>query len=511
MLTRTSRVALNALSNYARFAILMGVLFFLTPYIIGKVGRDDFGLWTLSFSVLGFFGLLDLGFATGVVKFVAECKGSADPARRNRLVSTFGAVYCVLGLVGMACVIAFSLVYPRTFAIPTAQSDKAVTILWILGVRAVLLEIPLSMFRGILFGEQRIALLNLIQVASTLAYAGATWVVLGRGGGLVALAWINLGVMLLEHAAYIVVAYRVVEKLRITWAAVDRRALRETASFSVYQFLINISGIVLVRTDPIIIKLFLPLSAVALYAVATRIAENAFQLTKQFVNVLAPLVAELKSRGEEEKLRFVFVNCAKFAFAAAAVLAVAMYALGREAIVLWVGSEFSGAAPALWILMTAFALATPGETAASLLAYTGEHRVAARASLTSVAVNVTVSVALVPLLGLVGVAAGTLVAILVVDWGIIVRTACPLYGVSVASYFRRAILPVLGPAVLQFAVTYAVKSRWPVSSLSMVALEAVPGLLLFAGAFLALSVEPSERAFIRERLFRSGRPGRAAG
>lgn len=503
-MTRTAQVVLNALSNYARFFILLVVLFFLTPYIIGKVGRDDFGLWSLTYSVLGFFGLLDLGFATAVVKFVAECRATGDRERRNRLMSTFAVAYGALGLLGMAGVAAFSLVYARAFAIPAGEAAKAVMVLTILGARVILLEIPLSMFRGILFGEQRIVLLNLVQVASNLLYAGLVWALLGQGYGLVAMAWANLGTMLLEHAVYVLVAFRSVEGLRLSWGRVDRGALGELTSFSLYQFVINIAGIVLVRTDPIIIKLFLPLSAVALYAVATRIAENAFLLTKQFVNVLAPLVTEFKSRGEEEKLRFVLVNCGKFAFALGAILAGGLCALGGEAIVLWVGPEFAGATPALQVLMAAFALATPGMTASSVLAYTGQHRLTARAALVSVATNIAVSVALVRPLGLVGVSLGTLVAILVTDGGIVIRTACRLHGVTAWSYIRRVILPVAALAVLQFGVTVAVKRWWPPTSLPLVAVQAIPGALLFLGIFSIWCVEPSERALLAQRLFRRG-------
>ena len=72
MLTRTAQVAMNTLTNYARFAILLIVSFVLVPCMIRNLGRDDFGLWSLTFSLLGFFGLLDFGIGTTVVKYVAE-------------------------------------------------------------------------------------------------------------------------------------------------------------------------------------------------------------------------------------------------------------------------------------------------------------------------------------------------------------------------------------------------------------------------------------------------------
>ena len=80
--TRKTTILLNTLTNYLRFGITAVVFFLLTPYIIDRIGTEDFGLWSLVFSILGLFGLMDFGFTTGAVKYVAECKGSGDDERR---------------------------------------------------------------------------------------------------------------------------------------------------------------------------------------------------------------------------------------------------------------------------------------------------------------------------------------------------------------------------------------------------------------------------------------------
>ena len=60
MSTSATKIALNTLSSYVRFGLALGIWFLLTPFAIDRVGAADFGLWTLVYSVVGFFGLLDL-------------------------------------------------------------------------------------------------------------------------------------------------------------------------------------------------------------------------------------------------------------------------------------------------------------------------------------------------------------------------------------------------------------------------------------------------------------------
>src|SRR5205807_2011944 len=97
-----------------------------------------------------FFELLDLGFGTGTVKYVAECKGGNDADRRNRMLSTISIVYLLLTLIAAAGIGLLALFFNQLFAIPAAQQDKAILLLWILGARVVIFSLPLGLFRGIL-------------------------------------------------------------------------------------------------------------------------------------------------------------------------------------------------------------------------------------------------------------------------------------------------------------------------------------------------------------------------
>ena len=62
------RIAINIVSSYARFLTGIIAVFFLTPFTLGVVGLEQFGLWSLCLAVIGVLALLDLGFATAAVK-----------------------------------------------------------------------------------------------------------------------------------------------------------------------------------------------------------------------------------------------------------------------------------------------------------------------------------------------------------------------------------------------------------------------------------------------------------
>ncbi|GAB4455767.1 MAG: hypothetical protein OHK0029_12390 [Armatimonadaceae bacterium] len=499
-LNRGSRLLLNAGANYGRFLLTMAVLLVMTPFIVRQVGEQDFAIWTLTFSVVGFLGLLDGGLATSVVKYVGECRGSGDIAHRNRIVSTMLVLYLGLAAAGVVLMAALSPFYALLLKIPEAQAGKALLLFWLIGLRSVVFALPLSLYHGILFGEQYVYLINLVQVVATLLYAVGTWIGLSLGGDIVLLGMLNLLSMLAEYGAYVVLTYRRVPGLHLRLMRPDPSLLREVASFSGGQLLVNIAALVRLRMDPLLVTAFLPLSAVALYGIALRISEAAFLLTKQAINVLAPLVAELKGANDIERLRRVLLTASRHAFAAATALTVPVCVLSTNLLVLWVGPTFREASPVLTVLMVSLWLAIPAQVAANILVMSGYHRLTTTAQVAGMVLNVVSSVILVQWFGLTGIALGTLAATVAVDVLVVLPAACRRYQISLPEYFRESLLPSLLAGAVQGLVVWGINRVFPATHLLLLAPAFVGGLCAFAVVYLRFGLSSMERDAVAKRL-----------
>ena len=507
-MSRIRRVAGNALSSYGRGLVTIAVLVYLTPAIINYAGEEDFGLWSLTFAILGILGLLDMAGMAGVVKWVAECRGSGDVERRNRILSTVACVYLGISVVALIALTGFAWSYHELFDIPAHLRGKATVLLWILAIRQVILAVPLLLFKGILFGEQRIVLVNGIQTGGVVLYGVAGYMVLYRGAGIVGLAWVNLATMLVEHLAYLVLSFRCVPDLRMSPRLADRSLLGEVFSFSAAQLVINVSALIRLRTDLILVRFLVSLALVPVYAIALRLTEVTYYLIKQFVNVLAPLKVQLAAAGDGDGLRAILIHVAKIALVPVVMATSAAFVVGEQAIVFWVGPEFADAAPLLCILMSSLVVGVPPLLAFTLLGMTGEHSLTARAAAASIALNLAASALLWWRLGIVGIALGTLVATVLIDFCVILRRACRRHGLSLAIQLVRVYVPALGPGFVQAAVTYGVVAWWPPTGLITVVLAAVPGAAVYLAVFWLWATEPIERASVREIL--AGRRSRRA-
>jgi O-antigen/teichoic acid export membrane protein len=485
-------------SSYGRFALTAATFVVLTPLIVRSIGTDAYGLWTLVLSVVGFFGVLDLGFGTAVVKFVGECRGLGDARRRNEILSTTLVVYCALALAAAVGIGGLAAGFSSAFEIPQSLQHEAVAVLWIIGLRSVVLNLPMSLFRGALFGSERIHEVNLIQLLGVAVYAMGVLVVVVTGAGVIALAVANLVAMLVEHAAYIWLSYRLLPDFALSPRLVRLDRVREIGSFSMYSLVSLISGLVLLRMDPALISAFLPLAAVAVYGVALKVAEYGLVFTKQFVNVLTPYFARSAAEGGEA-IGEVFERASRLALAFPAAAFVAAAVFGGPALGLWLGPEFAAGGRVLAVLAAATTVSAPQLVASTYLSMTGHVRFTAWAAAIAVLVNAGVSVALVRPLGLLGVALGTLTAAVIVDVFVLVPRALRAIGIGRARY-ARSVLRVSAPMGVQATLSLAASALMPADSLARLAVAVGAGAFGFVATAWFAMLDAEERSFAR-RIF----------
>ena len=75
---RLWHIARSVLSNWFATAAGLAVGFFLAPFIVHRLGNVAYGVWVLAISCINYLGLLDLGMASSVIRFVSKGHATQD-------------------------------------------------------------------------------------------------------------------------------------------------------------------------------------------------------------------------------------------------------------------------------------------------------------------------------------------------------------------------------------------------------------------------------------------------
>ena len=490
------RVILSILSNYSGYLVTLGIWFFLTPFLVHQLGASAYGLWVLVGSVVAYGTLLDFGIAPAVTKYVAEYHASGAIDQAQSLVATALWLYTGLGLLAALLSLGLAPIFPRLFAIPVEQQQTASWLLLLSGL-ALGVALPCATASAVLSGLQRFDLKNLIGLIGITLYAASTVGVLLLGGGVLGMVAVNIPTTLLMQIPTVWLIHQVAPELRFGWRGAKRSLVRKVFSFSSALVLINLAGQIQSKTDEIVIGVFLPVASVTPYSLARRLSELPQTLTDQFIKVLMPLASHMNAIDERHQLRSLYQMSTRLTLALAVPLVCGLVVLSRPFLSIWVGPEYGGAAPLVTLLATASLINTSIWPAASILQGMARHRPLAIFASISALANLVLSIWLVHVYGVVGVALGTLIPTAIECLLIVTPYAMRQNGVSWRALFSEVLVPGLLPAIPMLGVLYALRQLLQPSSYLSIGAIGLVGIAVYAALFLVLSGGKPEQALLR--------------
>jgi O-antigen/teichoic acid export membrane protein len=497
----------NTLSGYLKFLVPFAIGMLLTPFIIQHIGIAAYGLWALVLSTTGFFALMDLGFGQAIVRYVAMNKAAGSREELDRLISTFLVVYGLVACVILAATLFLSLNFPRFFQVNPDQVSISQWALLISGL-GIALRFPLNIFGGLLHGYQRYDLAFGTEVLFHIVNAVLTVVLLNMGYGLLALMLIASSTSLAAALVIAFHAFRIVGPLKISLLQFQWNKVMEILSFSTFFFFMSLAVMISHRSDQVVIGIFLPTTAVAIYAISLKIAELVRRLAGQLNSILFPVAAELHALADASRLREVMLGGSRLSVALAAGMGLGVVAIGKPFIGLWVGPEFLAGYPVLVVLTAVSVAAVAQDLPSKVLMVIGKQRLMAGISLLDAFANLLLSITLVQFLGILGVALGTLIPFFAVaSFNLVYASRC--VGLSTRSFLLALAFPGFVPGLMAGAVLWLLQAWSYPQSWFTLGWQGATGVAVFGITCLAMGIVRLDRRTLiapARRLVKVARP-----
>src|SRR5687768_6405582 len=425
--------------------LLIGI--FMLPFNVAHLGQSAYGLWILVASVTIYFSMFDMGYGVAQVKFAAKYRAQGDTTALNEIASTMFCLFSGVGLFTVLLGILISFNLDRFFPL-TAEQVRTGQIVLLFITAYVALGFPFSVFGGIVNGFQRQYLNGAVAFATAIIVAVVNVAVLLAGYGLPELVAATTGVRILSYLAYALNAYRVFPALRIRPKFFNRDRLREVTGFSVFILIIDLANKLNYSTDAIVIGAFMGTSAVAIWAVAQRLIEIVQRITDQLNAVLFPVVVDSSTVQRTDRLEKILVQVTRLSLGMVMPIATVLGLMARPLVMVWVGPQFSESVNVIYILSIVVALRVGNATSAVILKGSDLHKFLAIANLSMAVGNLVLSVLLVRVYGLIGVAIGTLIPILVISMFVVFPAACRRVDLPVFTVARMSVWPAMWPAIV---------------------------------------------------------------
>ena len=464
----------NVGSSWVSLGVNIVVGFFLSPFILHRLGDAAFGIWVLIFSVTGYYGIFDLGIRSSVIRYISKLTAVEDKEGLAKFFNTSLATYTLIGLATTAVTVIASRYVGSMFQIDPTFLPTAHWLFLIVGL-SVAIGFPLGIFAGMLEGLQRFYLLNFTNIIALVLRAILTVMALRRGYGLLSVGLITVLLPLLSSVARAVLVFRILP-IPIGWKYVDRSVFSEMANYSGVTFVIQVAYKLRFKTDVVVIGKFLGSAAITQFSIGGRLVDYATEVVGSLAQIFLPMSSQSEAKGDLKQLRKIFVAgnraCALVIFPVTAILVT----LGKSVIEAWVGRKYvAGSYPIMLVILLPTTLILAQNATPRVIYGMAKHRTLAWITSIEGVANLILSIVLVrstgPMGGVMGDAIGTAVPLSFTALYFTPRYLSRLLGVRVRTFLREAYVLPLALCTPLVAVLLVMRRWFPVHRLIPLMME----------------------------------------
>ena len=497
-MSRTARIARNIITNWLGFVVSAALTLLLTPYVLEQLGPARYGIWVLTSSIVGYYGILDLGFRAGLTQHLTRylAMGKFDVA--SEYLSS--AVVAMCGFAAFVAFLAIAGAYfaPSMFDIPTDLEHEAFLCILIIGLGASM-QFALFPFAAIFPAAERFDIANYIGISTSLLSAGLMLLVLKLGYGLVGASAAILIANIVDYSLRWLIASFIVPKLRFSRHRIVFSRLRDIMSFGIWNFLISINMYAYQHAPTIIIASFLRLPAIGQYALATGLMQQLSSALSPIGQVMYPSAAAMHAQNDLTTLKRLYHDGTRLMMLimVSAVLIAGFFA--EDFYRLWIGEQYLSGEPytsvavLLQVLLVSTFTSFTANIGIQILKGTGRIQLIAIALICGSVLSIFFSILLIRHYGLMGIAISVVIASAIIDLIVAPVLVQRVLGFSAVEWMRMACSRPLMVALVDAVLLYFIQRYLPVNSWwDLIFVGAVSGLVCTLVAFI-IGVTSEER------------------
>ena len=317
----------------------MAVALVAIPLVVRGMGVSRFGVLSLAWIVIGYFGLFDLGIGRALTKLVAEKLGFEQTQEMHSLIWTSLLMMLFLGVAGGVVLLAISpwLVY-RVWKLPAILQTETLHSFYLMSCCIPFVTLT-SGLRGVLEGLHCFRLANLIRIpTSAFSFVGPL-LVLPFSSSLVWVVAALVLARLIGCLAHVVACFRALPGLRGNYT-IDASLVRPLVAFGGWMTVSNLISPILVYIDRFVLGSMISVSLIAFYTAPFDVLTRIMVIPGALANVLFPAFALSLVRDPQQTQRLL-ADGLKYTFIAIFPATLIAVTLAPEGLRFWLGPSFA--------------------------------------------------------------------------------------------------------------------------------------------------------------------------
>ncbi len=399
----------GVLLSYGQIAITMLSNLLYTPIMLRMLGQSEYGVYSLSSSVIGYFALLYTGMSSTYLRYYSSYRAKGDEDSIARLNGLFLVLFSSMGLLALVLGMAmsFNLKAVLGSGLTEAELSLAKVLFVIMSVNMALL-MPKTVFAALVIAQERFVFIKLLGVVTAILSPVLNLILLYQGYGSVGMSIVVLAVTvadLLVNIWYCHFRFR----CRFDFKRLPFYLLPGMFSFSVFLVLQGIMDQLNWHLGKILLSYVADSAAIAVYSVGLQIDLMFGSMAGAFYGVVVPQIYRLVQEQKLDELTQLWIKVGRYQFYVLFFIWSAFITFGQDFIRLWAGHGYDDAYWVAVILMTPIVIHLCQVMGMEVIRAYNKHAQWVMVHLLFAGLGFVLCIPLASLYGAIGVAIGTCV------------------------------------------------------------------------------------------------------
>ncbi|WP_316348804.1 oligosaccharide flippase family protein [Desulfuromonas acetoxidans] len=460
----------NLAINWGGHIASLVVMFFLSPYVVGKLDAVSYGIWSLLTVLIGYMGIFDIGVRSSVGRHIALFLGKKDQTGVDETIRAGFAIFTLTGGLILLVGVVLGWCFPIFFRnVPAEYYDTVRLLLPFMAVNLWFSAVA-AIYSNVLTAHDRFDVARsidlcvlLIRTAATVYALYSGWALWGLAG---ALALANFSSLVFNRIG----AGRIYPALRSFPLLFSRSRFKELFGYGFYAFISNVAFKVIGQSDLVIVGAFLSVASVREYSVGAMLIYYSAPFISMIGMTYFPSVQKKVAAQDFCEVKKLLNSQIRISLSFGLLVYLGLVFYAQPFIRLWMlqdGFDLHSVTMAASVMAVLALSKIPTLyllPCINVLSAMGHVRFTAKRAVVEAVMNVVFSLLFVMLfnIGLVGVAAGTLTARLLISAVAVPYYLCRKLDTPLAGFVYGNLLPGAFAAVLFSLYCLLLQNLWPI-------------------------------------------------
>ncbi len=340
------------LLSYIQMISNVLVKFIYTPFLLHALGQNEYGLYSLVMSIVGYLSILDMGFGSTVTRYTVKYKEAGDKDGLYKLYSTLSLFYVIIGFIALLVCTILSFSTQALFGSTMTLDEvyKLRIMIMLVGLN-LLFSFPLQISTSVIVAYEKFIFKNGVNLLKTFIQP-ATMILLlylvhiKSVGAIVVVTAFNL----FTYLIYYLYAVRKLD-FKVSLSNIDKTMVRPLFTFSVWMFLMMVYEQLQYNSGQFILGMFQGSDVVAIWGIAMIFILNYRSLSTAISNVFIPSIMAKTFSKDRDGIKATVIQIVRLQTVILVFILINFIVFGEQFLELWAGETYIDAFKCSLIVM----------------------------------------------------------------------------------------------------------------------------------------------------------------